>query len=134
MEKIDLKDKKILFLLLENSKLPTSQIAKLVKLSKNSVLYRINRLRERGIIWKFFAAVNYEKLGLYTYDVFIKLKATEEREKQIKEHIRNHTNVIWAGSLFGTWDIFVQFLAKDVREFENILDKFLLQEHAGKAR
>ncbi len=122
VEKLDLKDRKLLYMLLENSKLPLGEIAKYVGLSKNAVFYRINRLKEKGIIWKFFAAVDYAKIGVYTCHVFIKLKATEQREREIKEYFRSHPNVVWAATIFGKWDLFVQFLVKEPKEFEIVLD------------
>lgn len=130
-EKLDLKDKKLLYLLLENARLPTGQIAKKIGLSKNAVLYRINRLVERGIIWKFFAIVDLHKVGIYSYDLFIKLKATEKQEKEIKEYFSKHPSVVWATSLFGKWDLFVQILAKNPKDFEIILDGIVV--HLGDA-
>ncbi|MBI4015681.1 MAG: AsnC family transcriptional regulator [Candidatus Aenigmarchaeota archaeon] len=122
---IDQKDKQLLAVLLENSRTPLGIMAKEVGLSKNAILYRIRKLKERGIIWKFFAPVEYKKLDIYQYHVFIKLRASAEREKEIKEYFKNHPNVVWAGSIFGRWDLFVQFLVKKPAEFENILDDVL---------
>lgn len=127
IEKLDLKDKKILYLLFENSRLTASEIAKHVKLSKNAVTYRIERLLKKGIIWKFFPITDFHKIGIYSYDLFIKLKATKEEEEKIKEYFRNHPNVVWATSLFGKYDLFVQILAKDPQSFENVLDKIIIE-------
>jgi DNA-binding Lrp family transcriptional regulator len=124
-EKLDLKDKKILYLLLENSRLNASEIAKYVGLSKNAVSYRIDRLLKNNIIWKFFPIFDFHKVGVYSYDLFIKLKATKEEEEKIKEYFRNHPNVVWATTLFGKWDLFVQVIAKDMWDFEAVLDKIV---------
>jgi DNA-binding Lrp family transcriptional regulator len=54
MLKIDLKDRKILYQLDINSRQSYSQIAKKVGLSKTVLVYRINRLKEKGVIRKFY--------------------------------------------------------------------------------
>jgi DNA-binding Lrp family transcriptional regulator len=125
VEKLDLKDKKILYLLLENSRLSPGEIAKHVGLSKNAVAYRIDRLVKKGIIWKFFAAVDHQKIGIYSYDVFLKLKATPEQMEKIRGHFRKHPNIVWATTLFGKWDLFVEILTKDLNEFEQIFDRIV---------
>jgi DNA-binding Lrp family transcriptional regulator len=93
------------------------------------VAYRIERLLERKIIWKFFPIFDFHKVGVYSYDLFIKLKATKEEEEKIKEYFRNHPNVVWATTLFGKWDLFVQVIAKNMWDFETVLDKIV--EHLG---
>jgi len=126
-KKLDLKDKKIIYLLFENSRLTASEIAKYVGLSKNAVTYRIERLLKNGIIWKFFPILDYEKLGIDSYDLFIKLKATKEQEEKIKLYFKSHPSVVWATSLFGKFDLFVQLLAKSPQDFEKVLDEIILE-------
>ena len=53
MEKVDIKDKKIIFHLLQNSRQPLSKIGKNVRQSKELVSYRVKRLQEKQIIKKF---------------------------------------------------------------------------------
>ena len=50
--KLDLKDKRILTLLDENSRISNSQIAKKVKLSKPTIEYRLNRFEKNIIIFQ----------------------------------------------------------------------------------
>ena len=120
MEKFDLRDKKILYLLLENARLPASKIAEYVRLSKNAVPYRILRLIEKEVIWKFFAIINYRKIGVRTCDIFIKLKPDPWRENEIKNYFRKHPNVISASRLFGKWDVFLQIAGKSFSELNSV--------------
>jgi len=122
---IDLKDKKILYLLLENGRLNNSKIASLVGVSKNTVASRIAKLKESGVIRDFMPTLNYDKLGLFTYDIFLRLRATEKQEKAVIEYFSKHPNVIWASSMFGKWDIFAQLLAPNIEDLEVVLKDVL---------
>ncbi len=129
MKQLDLKDKKILTLLSYNSRLRLHEIAKQVKLSKNSIKYRIERLQKVGIIKKFVPYVNYDALKKNTYDIFIKVKVRKEQEKELLNFFKESKNVLWAATLFGEWDIFVQAVAKNKENFyhqfmDSITNKF----------
>ena len=63
MEKLDLKDRKILYQLDLNCRQSNTQIGKKVGLSKEVVNYRIKRMQDFGIINNFWTAINSLKLG-----------------------------------------------------------------------
>ena len=123
--KLDLKDKKLLYILLQNSYIPTKRLASLVGLSKNSIKYRIQRLKELGVIERFHPVVADRALNRRTYDLFLKYRATEKEEKKFKDYIKNHPNVIWATTLFGKWDMFIQILADG--DYTKITEDILLR-------
>jgi len=76
MEKLTLKDKKLLFYLSRNARESGTKIAKSVGLSKNAVGYKIERLTRLGIIKNFSAAIN---IGALNYDTFtLLLKFNED--------------------------------------------------------
>lgn len=124
--KLDLKDKKIFYLLTENSRLRPQEIASRVGLSKNAVTYRIKRLVKAGYIERFMPITNFQKFGVYSYDLFIKIRANSEEENKIKKYFENHPNVIWATTLFGKWDLFVQIAAKDVNDFGKVFEEITI--------
>lgn len=124
--KIDLKDKKIFYLLTENSRLRPQKIALKVGLSKNAVIYRIRRLVKEGYIKKFLPITNFQKFGVYSYDLFIKIRVNAEEERKIKNYFKEHPNVIWATTLFGKWDLFAQIAAKDVNDFSKIFEEITI--------
>lgn len=126
MDKIDVKDKKILSKLTENSRMNLKEIAKYINLSKNTTNYRINRLQKQEYISNFVPIINYVRIGYSTFDLFIKLKIRKENEKIINNYFKNNPNVLWATTLFGEWDIFVQYITKDFYQFyENLLQEFI---------
>ena len=64
---IDNVDRRILYELDINARIPVTQLAKKLRLSREKVNYRINNLIKRGIIRKFVTMINPVKLG---YSVF----------------------------------------------------------------
>ncbi len=121
--KIDLKNKKIFYLLTENSRLKTKDMAKRVGLSKNAVRYRIGKLLENGYIKKFLPITDFQRFGIHSYDLFLKTRGGEER---IASYLSRHPNIIWSGKLFGKWDFFAQIAAKNERDFANILEEMTI--------
>ena len=118
---LDLKDKKLLVALSQNSRASQAQIGKAIGISKSAIPYRINRLREAGIIRRFITVVNLSAIGYSTYNVFFKLNATKEREDSVFHYFDQHPFVIWSCRFLGMWDFHVEVAAKDFRHFQNIL-------------
>ena len=65
MEKIDKKDKKIIYQMRNNCRLSYSQIGKKVGLHKDVVAYRVKRLQDLGIIKGFYTFYNPKKLWFF---------------------------------------------------------------------
>ena len=64
MNVIDSIDQKILMLLQENSKMNIKELALKVGLTATPTYDRIKRLEKKGIIKRYIAELNKEKLGL----------------------------------------------------------------------
>ncbi len=124
--KLDLKDKKILALLDENSRLSNSQIAKRVKLSKPTIEYRLRRLEKNNIIFQYYTIINFTKLGYSQYKIYFKFQdITLENEKNIINYWKNSKNSIWIAQVRGSWDLTVSILARNNFEFGIVLSKFI---------
>ncbi len=120
--KLDLKDKKILLLLSENSRIPLTQIAKKVMLSRDAVDYRIKRLQEKGIILAFVPNFNYAKLGFQTFHIFLLLDELDEyKQKELIKNLKIHANVLSVIEYNDRWDLEIVLLAEDIIEFDKII-------------
>src|SRR3989344_2694587 len=96
MVKIDLKDRKIMFELSKNCRLPITQIAKRVGLSQQVVDYRIKRLIKEQIITDFIAEINIEALGYTRHILYVQLRNVDEtKEKEIITYFVNHPFLTW---------------------------------------
>ena len=78
-----IKNKKILGELVLNSRIPINRLAKKVGLSREVVTYRINQLKEKGIITGFHAVIDEEKLGYLRNTCFALILEARLRENLI---------------------------------------------------
>ena len=74
--RIDKLDYKILFELDRDSRLPITDLAKKVRLSKDSVIYRIKRMETQGIILTYETYANSGKLGYINARINLRLQNT----------------------------------------------------------
>lgn len=128
-EKLDLKDKKILYELDKNSRLTLSELGKKVRLSKETVFHRINKLIERGFILRFQTVISTYRLGYQSYKLYFKLQnMTQETREKIQDFFMKNKMVYWIGNCQGRWDLIIAFWAKNIQEFgkfeDEILNKF----------
>lgn len=126
MIKLDLKDRRILYELDQNSRQPNSQIAKKVKLPASVVNYRINRLVKEGIITRFVTVVNYSKFGITTYKVYVQFQGiNEQKEKELITYLNNNQKINYVATYSGHWDLVFAVYTKKVSEFDKVMDEFL---------
>ena len=117
---LDVKDHKILAALDENARQPNSAIGKNVGLSKESVKYRIDRLLGRGIILRFHTVVNYFRLGIVKYKLYLRLtNASKQKREDIARYFCGHKKTEWVVLTTGRWDLIVGFLVRNVNEFDD---------------
>lgn len=127
MEKLDLKDRKILYHLDLNSRQSFSQIGKKVGLHKDVVAYRVKKLVENGIIRYFYTGINDSKLG-YSHIAFrISLQyITKEIKEEMIDYFIKSKYVQFAHSTEGHYDFVLIIGTKNIPEFyEKFWDKTL---------
>ncbi len=121
--KIDLKDKKILSMLSENSRLPLNAIAKKVRLSRDAIDYRIKRLVREGVVISFFPIINLEKLGYETFHIFFLIdEMDKKKQEEFLSFLKNNENVKNIIEYSDRWDYEVVLIARNLREFDQIVE------------
>ena len=102
MIKLDSWDKQILGILLENSREYVTKIGKRIKLRRENVNYRINRMIKEGLIKEFNTVISEKALGLTHYVVFLELiNLHQNTERTILEYLKP-TAIILYGSVIQT--------------------------------
>ena len=124
--KLDKKDILVMRELEKNSRMTFNQIGKLVGLRGETVEYRIKKLKKAGLILRFFAEPNLQKLGLKPYRLYLKMgnmpKLTEEN---FKNTFSVHPKIQFFGACDGQWDFILRFLLKDENDFEAEIVKIM---------
>jgi DNA-binding Lrp family transcriptional regulator len=121
MFKLDIKDRKALYYLSQDGRMPDRQLAKRIGLSKNSVRYRIERLKKEGIITNFTCTVKLGAIGLDTFCLMLNFKDDIYDNNEILDYFKKHEFSNWAMTLSGDWDIFAEFVYKDLPDARNII-------------
>jgi len=118
MDKINLKDRKILYELDKNARQTLSQIGKNVRLPKSVVAYRIKKLDETGIIKNFYTVINFYKLGYINLAIYVNYQYyTPAIEKEIINYFVDSKYSWWVANIQGKYDLVVLFLVKDLNDF-----------------
>ena len=122
MDKLDLK---LISELENNARQTLSQIAKKIKTSQQVISYRIKSLEERKIITEYYTIINFTNLNYTSYRTMIRLSnINKEKHKEIIDYLIKCDNVLWLVECGGRWDLIVNFIAKNIIQYNNILKKF----------
>ncbi len=122
--KLDIKDKKILFELDFNARMPYSLLAKEVGLSKQGAEYKVNNLIKKGVIKGFYPVINVPKLGYKYCRLLITVEnMTKEKQEEIIDYLRNHHKVFWLFKMHGVYDFLVVMWVKELNEFREFKEE-----------
>ncbi len=131
MLKLDLKDRKLLYWLDQNSRATNKELSKKVGLTEQAIGYKIKKLHEEGIIKNFVTFLNTLSLGYTHYKVFVKLNNLKQgQEENIIKKLIENPNISWVVQTSGRYDLSFSVLAKTPREFIEIYEK--LESKLGK--
>jgi DNA-binding Lrp family transcriptional regulator len=123
MDKIDLK---ILQALDEDARQPFSKISKNLRVSRQVVKYRYDKLVKEGVLKYTYAMVNVTKLGKTAFRTFIRFgKITPEEEKELIQFIKKLPGLFWLARFYGKWDLVFQFLEEDILAYEKKIQPIL---------
>ena len=120
--KIDETDKKILNVLLENSKLSYREVAKKVGVSVVTVLKRVKILEKQKIINSYTTELNYEKLG-YDVHIILKMRIAKGKLIEVENKIAKNPHVFAVYDITGDFDSIVIAKFKNQRSLDTFLKK-----------
>lgn len=123
-QKIDVTDRKILYLLSRNARLSNTVIAKTLKLKREVVSYRIKKMQEKEVINGFLTLLNLRRMGFLVHSLFIKLK-TLTWEMNIINDLAKINGVTNLQNCSGRFDLHIQTATKNLEEFESIVNTIL---------
>jgi len=124
MVKIDQKDRKILYELSKNCRIPLSTLSKKVALKREVVDYRIKRLIKQNVIVDFITEIDESKLGFNRYLIYFTFQNVDEaKEKELINYIVNNPFVAWTTTSTGKWSIIFDLIAENVHEVNGLIDE-----------
>jgi len=124
IEKIDLKDRKMLYELDLNSRQTNKQIARKVGLSEQVVGNRIKRLIDKNIIEYFYVKTNPALLGFMHIKIYLRLhNITKQKEEELFNELNQASGVYWLSSLRGKYDLVASVYVKNMYDFSKRYEK-----------
>lgn len=129
MIKFDNIDKKILNILQENGRITNANLAAEVGLSPPPMLERVKKLEKSGVISKYVALLDPQKIDKSTI-VFVSLTLARHRLTsfdQVNQELKNIPEVLECYHISGDEDYLLKVAVKDIQEYEQFLLKRLAQ-------
>ncbi|PCH49402.1 MAG: AsnC family transcriptional regulator [Flavobacteriaceae bacterium] len=120
---LDIIDKKLVNLLQLNSKANIKEIALKIGLTQTPTYERIKRLEKSGVIQKYIAILNKEKVG-FTIEVFCQVTLLVHSKKLITKFeiaVGKMDEVIECFHVAGNYDYLLKVVVKDMKSYQLFL-------------
>ncbi|MHA1547503.1 MAG: Lrp/AsnC family transcriptional regulator [Alphaproteobacteria bacterium] len=121
--KIDSIDRRILNELSAEGRLPITDLAQRVGLSKSPCQARVKRLQSEGFILGFRAVLNPAKLGR-DHVAFVEVKLTDTSERALaafNEAVRGVAEIEQCFMIAGAFDYLLKVRTTDIKSYRNVL-------------
>ncbi|MCO5230566.1 MAG: Lrp/AsnC ligand binding domain-containing protein [Chitinophagales bacterium] len=118
LDKIDMQ---ILSFLMEDAKMPYTEIAKILFISSGTVHVRMKKMEELGVIKSSNLQVNYEKLG-YDITAFIGVHLRNSNlYNEVVKKFEEIPEIVDVHYTTGEYSMFVKIICKDTRHLRSVL-------------
>jgi Lrp/AsnC family transcriptional regulator, regulator for asnA, asnC and gidA len=118
---LDKTDMQILSYLMEDAKMPYTEIAKLLYISSGTVHVRMKKMEELGIIKSSNLKVNYEKLG-YDITAFIGIYLSKSSlYDAVAKQLEKIPEIVDLHYTTGDYAMFVKIVCRDTRHLREVL-------------
>ena len=131
---LDKTDKKLLYFLQEDSKQTTKELSYKLDLSVTAVYERIKKLEKQGVISKYVALVDKEKVAK-NFIVLCHVKLTQHKKEyvlQFEKEIMTLPEVTECFHVSGDYDYILKICVKNMEEYRNFMvTKLTTLQHIG---
>lgn len=113
----------------DDAMVTNAQLAKKIGLSPSACLGRVKRLKDSGVIRKYAAIIDAQKVGLevVTY-VFVTLSPHDrETTESFLANIRRIPNVMECYNISGVYDYLLKIISPTIKDYRNFLIDTLIE-------
>jgi len=121
---LDETDYHILELLSKDARSSFREMAKALRLSASTVLLRVRKMQEEGVLRGFAPLISLEELG-FGVTVAISVKVKGGRLEEVEREIARLPNVIAVYDVTGEWDVLVLAKFKAMNELNAFVKRLL---------
>lgn len=119
IHKLDEIDRKILFFLQANSKIPYHEIGNQLKIAASTVHNRVKKMISAGVIRRFAAIVDPQKLGLQVSWVGINVEP--DKLMAVAKELAKNEEIQIIGASYGDHDILLQIVCRNAKELAEFI-------------
>ncbi len=122
-EALDSTNRKILHELVANARIPVTELARKVGLSKTPVALRIRQMEEMGLITGYRAILSPLQLGL-THVTYVEARLSDTRQKALEQFnaaVRAIPEVEECYMIAGGFDYLLKVRSRDVADYRRIM-------------
>lgn len=123
-KKLDLINKKILYILSLNARFGYNTIAKTLNIKREVVNYRIKKLEEENFLEGFFSHIDVTKIGYQMYLLYLKLYNTKNY-KALLQKFNENKKITRIKEVTGAYDLQLVLTTKKVLEADQIIDQII---------
>ena len=121
--KLDRFDHRILDILAKEGRLPVTELAKRIGMSKSPCQVRLKRLQDSGYILGFRAVLNPRKLGL-DHVAFVEVKLSDTREAALDSFnaaVQSIAEIEQCHMIAGAFDYLLKVRTPDIQTYRRVL-------------
>ena len=123
-------NRRILHQLDQNSRRPVNDIARVLRMSEETLRYRLQRIEASGWLFKYHSIVDTARLGYSLYKVYIRLQsASEAVTKKIVSFLTQTKEVVSLIGTDGNYDFVIGVLLSRVNELDEFIDRLMQGFH-----
>lgn len=102
--KVDKQYLQLLEILAQNCRIPHAELARALRVSKDTISYRIRQLEESKLLSDYVLFIDARKLGFTRYHILIQFENVSKLEDLYKR-LSEHKFVMWVNSFIGRFDL-----------------------------
>lgn len=127
MIKLDSIDRKILRILQNDGRITTKELANKLHLSNTPVYERVRKLEKNGVIEKYVAVLNPEKLdrNMVVFIDLILQKHTKDVVENFKKAVMTFPEVMECHNVSGEYDAHLKLMVRNMEEFKIFIEEKL---------
>lgn len=117
-------DSKLIMFLQQNSRMPVSEMSKMLKLSRPSIAERMQRLQDQGIIEEYSARISLKAIGREIV-LFIQFKLLKVSPVTFEKKVIDDPDILECHRVTGEIDYLIKAAVRSMEDMRSLIDRLM---------